>query len=56
MKTTVLVEKLHIKPCFSTKIAASVDKGESMCRYKRNCRPENHFCGRQSVRAIFMFN
>ena len=73
MKTTVLVEKLHIKPCFSTKkpvsveksfsklplstkIAVSVEKGESMCRYKRNCRPENHFCGRQSVRAIFMFN
>ena len=58
---------LHEKACFcgevqfsmltvSTKIAASVDKGESMCRYKRNCRPENHFCGRQSVRAIFMFN
>lgn len=73
MKTTILVEKLHIKPCFSTKkpvsveksfsklplstkIAVSVEKGESRCRYKRNCRPENHFCGRQSVRAIFMFN
>ena len=73
MKTTVLMDKLCIKPYFSTKkpvsveksfnmlplstkIAVSVDKGGSMCRYKRNCRPENHFCGRQSVRAIFMFN
>ena len=73
MKTNILVEKLHIKPCFSTKKPVSVensfskpcfstpkpvsvDKGESMYRYKRNCRPENHFCGRQSVRAIFMFN
>jgi len=56
MKTTVLMDKLHIKPCLSTKKPVSVEKGESMCRYKRNCRPENHFCGRQSVRAIFMFN
>jgi len=33
MKTTVLTDKLHIKPCFSTKKPVSVEKSFSMLTF-----------------------